>query len=248
MNHLTTYKLFEFVDFMAGSKVVKDGKPLVVYHGTKAKFKKFDKSWSGQTDEGFYGPGFYFSADQEEAKEYGPVLVKANLMISNPFYLKSWSTVGSWMEMDLRDDLAELKGMPKDLKTDRKIPEGYYMKKEDNKDHVSYSVHPTEKFYGTDKEVYGPEVKVTLEEDKKSNGKYEELAVVEFNDMVNEVSYSTGLTNWLLQEVGRDKLDEIMTANGYDGIFVVGEKGDKTPIDEVSEFIVWDPENIRMVE
>lgn len=64
--------------------------------------------------------------------------------------------------------------------------------------------------------------------------------------MINNIDYDSGQANWLLQKVGRDRFSEILTNNGYDGIFVVGADGPKTPIDLVSEFIVWDPDNIRL--
>jgi hypothetical protein len=62
----------EFKKWFGSSKVVdKQGKPLVVYHGTKADFTEFDESKSGTaTDEGYLGTGFYFSNDPEMASGY----------------------------------------------------------------------------------------------------------------------------------------------------------------------------------
>jgi len=53
-----------------GSKVTgKDGKPIVVYHGTAhGGFRSFDKE--KQVAESLYGPGFYFTEDNGVAAEY----------------------------------------------------------------------------------------------------------------------------------------------------------------------------------
>ena len=95
-------------EFGKKSKVVKNGKLLTVYHGTYGNFTKFDASYMGRTDEGFYGRGFYFTNDITDARDYGDRVIKCNLDIENPFYLKDWSTLGSWMELELRVDLSTL--------------------------------------------------------------------------------------------------------------------------------------------
>jgi hypothetical protein len=51
------------------SKVVRDGKPVVVYHGTaKGGFEAFDKAKI--SNDNLYGPGFYFTEDRTVADEY----------------------------------------------------------------------------------------------------------------------------------------------------------------------------------
>lgn len=232
------------------SAVSKNGKLLTVYHGTDSRFKKFDASYIGKTDEGFYGRGFYFTPDKEEASEYGPIIIETNLIIKKPFYLRTWSTVGSYVELDLRDDLSKLNGMPKDLKTNRNIPNGYYLKRWEhkglsNEDIVSYSVHPKEELYGTDNEIYGPDVNVLKQVDNK---KYGEQAISNFNDMQSNIDYDSGLPNWLLQKLDRWNFTTILEKNGYDGIFVAQEDGDKTPIDDIDEFIVWNPNQIIIIK
>lgn len=60
-----------FKRWFDGSKIVNDdGSPLVVYHGTTADIDSFDAAKSGQKDAGFYGDGFYFSADSVTASTY----------------------------------------------------------------------------------------------------------------------------------------------------------------------------------
>ena len=46
-----------------------DGSYEPVVHSTKAKFDEFDKSYFGQTDEGYHGEGFYFSPIQRTGFE-----------------------------------------------------------------------------------------------------------------------------------------------------------------------------------
>ena len=80
-----------FKRWFGNSKVVnKDGKPLVVYHGTGADFSTFDpdrKAVSG----GYHGKGFYFGdaglADAYLDKEIpGATIMPVYLSMENPFY------------------------------------------------------------------------------------------------------------------------------------------------------------------
>jgi len=67
----------EFKKWFGNSKVVdKNGKPLIVYHGTPSTFTKFDNKKNGEgnimdDDEQKEWPGFYFSSDKETARAYG---------------------------------------------------------------------------------------------------------------------------------------------------------------------------------
>lgn len=240
--------------FGQNSKVSENGKLVTVYHGTNASFDKFDASYMGQTDEGYYGRGFYFTIDRDEAKDYGNRIIEAKLDVKNPFYLRTWSTLGSYQELYLRDDLSKLKGVPDNFKIDKSIPKGYYLKREEGEHGsdktVTYSVHPKPELYGTDKEVYGPDVTVTEDEAKRPGSEegYSLLAIVQFNDMQNNNDFDGGLANWVLQKLDRYNFHELLQKNGYDGIFVVGDEGDKTPIDEVSEIVVWDPSQIQIIK
>jgi hypothetical protein len=84
-----------FKSWFKGSKVVDaDGKPLVVYHGTKANFTSFDRKRIGETgDFGVLGSGFYFTDDIQNAENYArnaegfdePRVISVYLKIQNPF-------------------------------------------------------------------------------------------------------------------------------------------------------------------
>lgn len=78
----------EVKNFIKGSKMIKDNKPMIFYHGSKSDFKKFDKNKIGsETDAGFLGSGFYFYTVYNEAAQYGKV--KAFLLnIKKPYYIK----------------------------------------------------------------------------------------------------------------------------------------------------------------
>ena len=88
-----------FKQWFGNSAVVDEsGAPLVVYHGTppdRAGFEAFDPSQVGsERDAGFYGSGFYFSPDEDEASSYaenedgdfGDVM-PVYLSIKNPYIL-----------------------------------------------------------------------------------------------------------------------------------------------------------------
>ena len=71
------------------SKVVdENGEPLVVYHGTKEAFDKFEPSKISQgVITGQQGIGFYFTQNKKEAESYGSVK-EIFLSIKNPFEIK----------------------------------------------------------------------------------------------------------------------------------------------------------------
>lgn len=70
--------------FGQSEAVDEQGRPLVVYHGTDVDFAAFDPARRGQTDTGWYGRGFYFSASQKEAARYGKHIMSVYLRLENP--------------------------------------------------------------------------------------------------------------------------------------------------------------------
>jgi len=97
-----------FKKWFGNSKVVKSGKPLVVYHGATKNIVKFDKSYLGKsTDTGMWGSGFYFSSDPKYASSYSRgkgVVMSLYLRIQKPFIIKSKSDVP---EIDVPEDTME---------------------------------------------------------------------------------------------------------------------------------------------
>ncbi len=77
-----------FKKWFGESMVVdENGEPLVLYHGSKQKFEKFDlskvgASSGGNKDSGYFGTGFYFTPQPKLAEKYGPVLYKSFLRIN----------------------------------------------------------------------------------------------------------------------------------------------------------------------
>jgi hypothetical protein len=95
----------EFLEWFGGSKVVdSNGKPLLVYHGSRVEFDKFDSSKIGSR----YGKdsrGFFFTIDPTEALggagDYGKggSMKRAYLRIENPITLEAYaSSIGASIE------------------------------------------------------------------------------------------------------------------------------------------------------
>jgi hypothetical protein len=87
-----------FNNWFDNSKVVDEhGKPLIMYHGTKASFADFDIKKFGTSDDGLLGKGFYFTYNPEEASGYAlsaiygdgdaPNVKPVYLSIKNPFII-----------------------------------------------------------------------------------------------------------------------------------------------------------------
>lgn len=219
-----------FLKWFKNSKIIdKNNKPLIVYHGSRNwDFEEFEESWIGLTDEGYYGIGFYFSESLEEAKTYGVNIYSCYLSCQNPFRLISVNNDADDRWFDLRDQLADLKGIELPyLKTIRTLPEGFYVKSNVNyKGYKCYGVYPPEETYGTEKEIYGPDT-------------YSELAaIVAYNDMINDVDYDYGWTPSLIKRIGKYDFTEIVKNNGYDAIVVD---------DDFMEICVFKPNQIKSI-
>lgn len=73
-----------FIKWFSGSKVIKaDGSPLLVYHGSNAKFNSFSYKYLG-TQGRSEGVGFYFTDDKNAAESYGKYLYSCYLSIKKP--------------------------------------------------------------------------------------------------------------------------------------------------------------------
>jgi hypothetical protein len=83
-----------FKRWFKDSKIVdEDGNPLVVYHGTPAKFSSFSDAGVAR-DGGFFGKGHYFTPDLNEAEDYAidedgepGTVVPAFLSVQNPYVI-----------------------------------------------------------------------------------------------------------------------------------------------------------------
>lgn len=76
--------LRNFYKWFSDSKVVDEqGRPLVVYHGTKAQFDEFDINIP-RTGVDIFGRGFYFTPYKNKAKFYGKIVMPVYLSITNP--------------------------------------------------------------------------------------------------------------------------------------------------------------------
>jgi hypothetical protein len=71
------------------SKIVWNGQPLSLYHGTKRDFNVFEGKAKTSTDGGYYGKGYYFTTDSEGAGRYagrgdGSRILEVYVDIKNP--------------------------------------------------------------------------------------------------------------------------------------------------------------------
>ena len=100
--------LRNFYKWFGDSKVVdRKGRPVVMYHGTNAKFDTFNKEYLGGTDYGFYGSGFYFHPMKKFAKTYGKNVLSVYLKADKIFDFSGF-TFNSDKQLQLLDDLGVL--------------------------------------------------------------------------------------------------------------------------------------------
>lgn len=88
-----------FGKWFGDSKVVdEDGVPLVVYHGTDAKFAAFDVEKQGG---GALGAGFYFAEEKQEAESAGSTVISVYLRVERPLILSQLSDAerSEWNEL-----------------------------------------------------------------------------------------------------------------------------------------------------
>jgi len=82
----------DFKRWFNGSKIVDDGgKPLVVYHGTEAKFNNFDPDKRQTRFGSKTGRGYYFTESKKYAEGIGPIIKKAYLSVKNPLFFTKYS-------------------------------------------------------------------------------------------------------------------------------------------------------------
>ena len=106
--------LTNFWKWFGDSKVVDEqGRPLVVYHSTKADFDTF-KILYHKTDEGLSGEGFYFTPSKEYSKRYGDKTLSLYLSVQNMLEIRPTTdeeyteiTKGNFKPSDKNKDLAE---------------------------------------------------------------------------------------------------------------------------------------------
>jgi len=94
-----------FKAWFGGSKIVDaNGKARQLFHGTAADVQAFDIAKAGKTDSGWFGRGFYFASDPQEAGGYaGPegVTMPVYVKVENPFVVEAEGRLKS------RDDAVE---------------------------------------------------------------------------------------------------------------------------------------------
>lgn len=103
--------------YFKNSKVRDDGGKLIpVYHGSPNDFAIFDLNKVGTaTDSGEFGRGFYFTDNQDYAKEYvagdNKNIKSVYLNIQNPYIIDSMDTLNEFNKMYLKDSNEQIKYM-----------------------------------------------------------------------------------------------------------------------------------------
>ncbi len=230
-----------FKAWFASSKAVDAaGKPLIVYHGTGREFDAFSPNYQGTTDDGYFGRGFYFAPDPEDAEGYGNIIMPSYLKIEKPFKVPDSPSWGDDSLFDTRDLLAELPGMPDGLKTNRIVPDGYEVQKKTLEDgdwgynhggnNDRYCVAPNEKFYGTPQEIYGSEEGSPL------------AAIVAFTDAMagHAKEFDAADAAGLFRDLGRKRITAALQEAGYDGIITFNPSDGRT-----NEMMVFDQTQIK---
>lgn len=82
------YSIDNFKLWFGDSKITKDNKPMVLYHGSdfdNIAIFDINKVSLNSGNYGHYGNGFYFTNNLSEAKLYGKFIYECYLKIENPF-------------------------------------------------------------------------------------------------------------------------------------------------------------------
>ena len=87
-------------------EATKKEQKITVYHGTEAKFDRFDDTKLGTSEFAVQSSqlGHFFSSSKDEANKYGKNLVSANIEMANP-YITSWDNVKEEDGLDLKNKL-----------------------------------------------------------------------------------------------------------------------------------------------
>lgn len=203
-----------------------------VWHGSPHEFTAFNVDLAGQTDDGYYGTGVYFSPCRAAAGEYGRNIMTAFLRAKKPFFFHDSGTCGDIMKA--REALAKLTFVDPHMKPDYVVPEGcqFYEHVQPEGSYggagLRYYVGPTPEHYDDPDVFYGRHYPTKSE------------AIVAFNDERKGVGYfDEGWATSLLKSVGRKNFTEALAKEGYDALVVLDED------DKPSEFLVWNPEAIK---
>jgi hypothetical protein len=88
-----------FKSWFGKSKVVKNGKPLVVYHGSNKKFNTFILTNMKEPSGDYIGEGFYFARDKSTALNYGSTISEYYLKIEKPIIINSKTDTDSYYNL-----------------------------------------------------------------------------------------------------------------------------------------------------
>jgi hypothetical protein len=75
-----------FQRWFGESQTVEDGEPIIFYHGTAIEFSEFDVN---KMRKGWLSKAFYFTKSEDEASDYGNIVLPVYLRIETPFIIEN---------------------------------------------------------------------------------------------------------------------------------------------------------------
>lgn len=226
--------LRNFYNWFGDSKVVDDkGRPLVVYHGTDAKFEEFSKDEIGsKTDQGFYGRGFYFANYKSMASAYGENVMAVYLKIDNPLNIDK--ETGNKLAMSLTDSAFEdgallLKKLGVLHPYEESRVDAYENIKNDflKNVKVSYNGYYNAEYTAPDGNTYSARSSYynNTEQDAKNALFKKYLSKIEIDGIQGDkVLDGFSVADYMRSEaINALRFTEALKAQGYDGVFVGDE-------------------------
>ena len=205
-------------EFFKDSKIRdKDGKLLVMYHGSSENFTIFDNTYLTKNthNAGFYGDGFYFTPLKEASRQYGKNLIEAYLKITNPF---SFTKLYKYNDKYYYTDYIQIMNLTKINSEWNNIP-------------IRFGSKQTWKDISNDVQSMIKEGKKAEEIDNIMYQKYGDISEEILNDRLYYYSKQNGYKT----------LSEALKKKGYDGIINA-----ETPVNS-SEIIVFSSNQIKNV-
>lgn len=261
-----------FKDWFGDSKVVdKEGKPLEVYHGTRAKFSVFDITKAGQSNGDISRIGFWFSPAKEIATDFSegwyggdtPSVMPVYLSIKNPKIYKKVDNTKALKEVE--KDIEETKS-----KMQEAIKKSSYSQINQLRGYVKlddfYEI--AERRFVSKEEANS--IREYWELDEKLDNLLFEQRVLEADDAYDQlmndldeyskfIQHTDGVKDFRRGSHTQNmavtnaaeavaKLKERLISEGYDGIIVEKTNRDTQSVDiDTDQYIAFEPNQIKSV-
>lgn len=261
-----------FNRWFEGSKVVDEkGKPLTLYHGTRANFDAFDINKAGQSNGNVSKIGFWLTPEKQIAKDFSeswyggknPKILSTYVNFKNPKIYKN---------VDNTQALKEVEGNIRDVKDNmQKIIKDYsYGNMNQLRSYINYDdFYDIAKMRGYTKEEadaalqywkYDKQLDDLLFEQRvlQANDSYDQLMndldeyskFIQHVDGVKDFKRGSHISDLAItnQDEAISKLKERLKKEGYDSIIVENTNRDTQNVGgNVSQYIAFEPNQIKSV-